>query len=521
MKPEKLNVCLMNDSFPPLIDGVANAVVNYANTINGGLGKATVVTPLYPGAEDDYEFEVVRYRSMPITEKLCGYRAGYPFSSSALDKLVEDEFDIIHSHCPFASTMMARVLREKTNIPIVMTYHTKFDIDIKRDIKNEALANQVIKIVAENISACDEVWTVSRGSGENLRSLGYEGDYIVMENGVDFPKGRADAAEAAELRNYYGIPDDTVLFLFVGRLLWYKGLRIILDALKLVDRKGMKFRMMIVGDGLDREEIEDYAEQLGIADKCVFTGAVSDREDLRVHYTAGELFIFPSEYDTNGIVVREAAACGVASVLIKGSCAAEGITDGGTGLLAEADAESVAKCMEFAITHRDEIHQIGERAMNEVYVSWEDSVKHAYERYFVVRERCMSGRSQRRENFFTGEVFKTLDNITTGIQQIRKLPDGIKNRSGKIRDGIVGGSKKVRKAWSKQLMKISPALKNKTSKIPEGYSENDIKIESSVCTGEKTIGFFNYSENKLMFAELVESDADIERFYKKYGIKRK
>ena len=107
----------MNDSFPPIIDGVANAVINYANVINNELGRATVVTPLYPGVEDDYSFDVVRYRSMPITEKICGYRAGYPFSSSTLDKLVGNEYDIIHSHCPFASTMMARVLREKSNIP--------------------------------------------------------------------------------------------------------------------------------------------------------------------------------------------------------------------------------------------------------------------------------------------------------------------------------------------------------------------------------------------------------------------
>lgn len=510
MTPEKLNICLMNDSFPPIIDGVSNAVINYANLINEQLGRATVVTPLYPGVEDDYAFEVVRYRSMPITEKLCGYRAGYPFSSSALDKLVTDEYDIIHSHCPFASTMMARVLREKANIPIVMTYHTKFDIDIRRDIKNETLANQVIKIIAENISACDEVWTVSRGAGENLRSLGYKGDYVVMENGVDFPKGRADAEDAQELRRYYDIPDDAMLFLFVGRLLWYKGIRLILDALKIIDRKGLKYRMMFVGDGLDRAEIEDYADKLGLTDKCIFTGAVTDREDLRVHYTAGELFLFPSEYDTNGIVVREAAACGVASMLIKGSCAAEGITDGHTGLLTEADANAIAKIAEFAIDHRSEMRQIGENAMNEIYVSWETSVNHAYDRYFTVRERCMSGRSQRKENFFTSGLFKTADELTSLVQQVRKLPVGIKNTGGK-----------VKKAWSKQLKKITSNPKTKSSKLPDGFTEEDIKIESSTCTGEKTIGFFSRAENKLMFAELVCSDNDIEKFYKKYGIKRK
>ena len=73
---EKLNVCLMNDSFPPVIDGVANAVVNYAEIITKELGTACVVTPEYPGAEDNYPFDVVRYRSMNITEKICGYRAG-------------------------------------------------------------------------------------------------------------------------------------------------------------------------------------------------------------------------------------------------------------------------------------------------------------------------------------------------------------------------------------------------------------------------------------------------------------
>ena len=510
MVSEKLNICLMNDSFPPIIDGVSNAVINYANVINEQLGKASVVTPLYPGIKDEYDFEVVRYRSLPITEKLCGYRMGYPFSSSALDKLVGDEYDIIHSHCPFASTIMARVLREKTNIPIVMTYHTKFDIDIRRDIKNEVLANQVIKIIAENISACDEVWTVSRGAGENLRSLGYEGDYVVMENGVDFPKGRADAEDAAELRHYYGVPDDVMLFLFVGRLLWYKGFRLILDALKIIDLKGLEYRMMIVGDGLDKAEIEEYANELGIADKCIFTGSVSDREDLRVHYTAGELFIFPSEYDTNGIVVREAAACGVASMLIKGSCASEGINDGHTGMLTEADPEAIAKNLEFAVSHRNEIHQMGENAMNEIYVSWEDSVNHAYERYFTVRERCMGGQSQRRESFITSGLYKTVDEITNVVQQVRKLPVGIR---------ITGG--KVKKAWSKQLKKIAPNLKSKPRELPEGFTEDDIRIESSTCTGETTIGFFSVSENKLMFAELVQSDSDIEKFYKKYGIKRK
>lgn len=62
--------------------------------------------------------------------------------------------------------------------------------------------------------------------------------------------------------------------------------------------------------------------------------------------------------------------------------------------------------------------------------------------------------------------------------------------------------------------------KNKTLPIPNGFTAGDIKIESSICTGEKTIGFYSASDKKLHYAELVRSNADIEEFYKKYGMKR-
>lgn len=62
--------------------------------------------------------------------------------------------------------------------------------------------------------------------------------------------------------------------------------------------------------------------------------------------------------------------------------------------------------------------------------------------------------------------------------------------------------------------------KAKTMPIPEGFSHEDIRVEASVCTGEKTIGFYNAEDRRLHFAELVRSPADIEEFYEKYGIKK-
>ncbi|MGN1417014.1 MAG: hypothetical protein ACI4XF_09230 [Oscillospiraceae bacterium] len=60
--------------------------------------------------------------------------------------------------------------------------------------------------------------------------------------------------------------------------------------------------------------------------------------------------------------------------------------------------------------------------------------------------------------------------------------------------------------------------KNKVLPIPQGFSAEDIRIESSICTGEKTIGFYSPADKKLHFAELVRTNAEVENFYRKYGI---
>jgi hypothetical protein len=60
--------------------------------------------------------------------------------------------------------------------------------------------------------------------------------------------------------------------------------------------------------------------------------------------------------------------------------------------------------------------------------------------------------------------------------------------------------------------------KNKVLPIPQGFTAEDIRVESSTCTGERTVGFFSTAENRLMYAELVTRDEDIDKFYEKYGV---
>ena len=394
---EKLKVCLMNDSFPPAIDGVANAVTNYADIITREHGSAAVVTPYYPDADDSvYPYPVLRYPSIDTT-KLVGYRAGVPFDPDLMEDLEKRGFDIIHSHCPITSTLLARGLREQINKPVVFTYHTKFDIDIANAVSSKLLQEEAAALLVANITACDEVWTVSRGAGENLRKLGYQGDYRVMPNGVDFPQGRVDEALIAEVTEGFDLPEGLPVFLFVGRMMWYKGIRIILDALKLLKEEGRDFRMVFVGAGGDKEEIVAYSHELGLDGTVLFSEPIRDRERIRAWYCRADLFLFPSTFDTNGLVVREAAACGLASVLVAGSCAAEDVDDGISGFLIEENADSMAAKLRELLAAPEAMKRVGEGAQTNIYISWETAVAGAYERYGAVIENYRSGLYPRNE----------------------------------------------------------------------------------------------------------------------------
>ncbi len=383
-----MKIGLFNDSFPPTIDGVANTVLNYAKILTDCGDDVTVVTPKYPHVEDDYPFEVHRYQSAKFPGEMP-YRVGNPFSPRIVRDVYKHHFDVMHVHSPWASSVLAHeaALLSRKKIPTVLSYHTKFDVDIDRYLENRQFNAIARKFVLTNIKYADDVWAVSEGTIPSLRAMGYKGDVIVMPNGTDFPRGKAPADEIAEIDRVYRTAGEGLVFLYCGRMMWYKNIQIILDTLKNIAEKGISFKAFFVGDSPDRPSIEAYAKKAGLANKTIFVGAVTDREKVRAFFSRADLFLFPSTYDTSGLVVKEAAACGCATALIRGACAAEGVTDGETGLLSPTeDAEGFTAAILAALERPGFLRQLGCAAQDKVYFSWEDSVHAARRRYEKVLE---------------------------------------------------------------------------------------------------------------------------------------
>ncbi len=483
-----MKVCLLNDSFPPVIDGVVNVLMNYADyMMKDYKAEIMVGTPEYPGTDYSvYPYPVVAYPSFDTTSVTNGYRAGNPLAGKAVSELVDFMPDIIHSHCPSSATVVARLLREQTGAPIVFTYHTKYDIDIRRAVKLDLIAREGIKAMVSNIEACDDIWVVSRGAGESLKALGFQGRYIVMNNGVDFARGRVDAKTVAEVTKDYDLPAGVPMFLFVGRMMTYKGLPIILDAMKILADRGMDFRMVFIGKGPDKELLEDRARELGLmggstADKCIFTGPVYDRDVLRAWNTRADLFLFPSTFDTNGLVVREAAACGLASVLIRDSCAAEGITDGQNGFLIDENAESMAALLMQAGKDLDHLHEVGQHAMDEIYLSWQECVAEAYERYrFVLAEKKI-GMMPHHKKQKTDRLVSLAAHGMESQDRLRKFGHEL---MGDFRESAVGMMENIQESadrseqfWNSIWREMRVGMENKAVRVQEDVREirRDIK----------------------------------------------
>ena len=125
----------------------------------------------------------------------------------------------------------------------------------------------------------------------------------------------------------------------------------------------------------------------------------------------------------NGIVVREAAACALPALLVRGSCAAEGIDDGQTGLLMDENAQSLCAQALWACAHPDEIHRIGQTAQERIYISWEDAVRRAEKRYGeILAERPNGAARPRRDVFpFLSDALEAVTRLRELSEQVREL----------------------------------------------------------------------------------------------------
>ena len=378
LKPKPASVGLFNDCFPPVMDGVAVCVENYAYWLQKMAGYVKVVTPNVPGADySKYDFEVLDYVSVPVPMREPYVTGVAEVDPRYLVKIAQLRFKILHAHCPFASGVAARRLARHLGIPLVATFHSKYRDDFAR-VFPKVVVDGIIKYIVDFYERADLVWVPQESVIEVLREYGYRGNVEVMDNGSDLVANYPEQF-FADSRNALGIKPEDFVMLFVGQHIWEKNPRLVIEALARM--KDVPFRMFFVGRGYAEQEMKDLVSERGLTDRVTFVGNIGERDVITRYYAAADLFLFPSLYDNAPLVVREAAALHTPSVMAEGSTASTILTDGVNGFLVKNDPAAMeAKLRELA-ADPERVKRAGIQASRTIVRSWEDCVGEALDRY--------------------------------------------------------------------------------------------------------------------------------------------
>ena len=379
---------IFNDNFPPILDGVALTAQNYAYWLHEKGYDVRVITPYAPKAKtviSTAPYPINRYISIPIPFR-HPYRYGMPYIDIPfLRNWRKMRFELVHAHCPFTTANLAYSAAQSQHIPLVATFHSKYRQDFEHNVKNPKVVDWMVRRIISFFEKADEVWIPLPAVEETLREYGYKGHVEVVENGNDFytPTPLIEAMRT-EMREELGMLPDETMLLFVGQHTWEKNIGFILDALALIKEK--PFHLFMVGTGYAVREIRHKISALGLHDRVTLLGNIHDRERLKRIYAASDLFIFPSLYDTCGLVVREAAAMHTPSLMLDGSTAATAIMNEVNGFISPNSLKEYAQQIVSLMEHPEILVRVGNKASKTISRSWENVMDEVVLRYKDIQE---------------------------------------------------------------------------------------------------------------------------------------
>ena len=189
-------------------------------------------------------------------------------------------------------------------------------------------------------NGCDQVLVPSELTRRHLLTYGVRAPIAVLPTGIPTPP--PGLPSPAEVRRRWDIPPGSPLFLYVGRLAPEKNLETLLRAFARIVQARPDARLLLAGSGMGEAATQQAAQQLGIAERTVFTGFL-DRAQLDPLYAAADVFLFPSKTETQGLAVGEAMACGTPCVVVNAGGAPESVRDGVDGFLVDDDPAQMAE----------------------------------------------------------------------------------------------------------------------------------------------------------------------------------
>ncbi|MCM1189101.1 MAG: glycosyltransferase [bacterium] len=387
-----MRIALMTNNYKPVTGGVPISIERLAGGLRAQGHEVTVFAPTY--REQEEEENVFRYGTL-LHRFIGGIVIPNPFDLRIEREFSKQRFDVIHVHHPMLVGRTAAYLSRKYRIPLVFTYHTRYEKYVECYTKGLLKADRLMPLYLKPfLKRCSYIFAPTEGIRGYLTDICGIGEERtgVLPTGIEEHNFEITDSEKLKIRRRYGA-EDVPFFLTVSRMGPEKNVDFLIESLagfKAGYRK--PFRMLMVGDGSHRAEYERMCRRLGLQDEVIFTGTVSNR-DTAAYFAAADAFLFASKTETQGIVVLEAFAGGTPVLAIRASGVEDLVTDGVNGMLTGEDNEKYADMILHFLDPAFDRAAMAENALHTGLSYREDAVaRRALEVYneVVVRSRALS-----------------------------------------------------------------------------------------------------------------------------------
>lgn len=316
-----MRICLITETYPPEINGVALTVRTLARSLAGQGHAVSLIRPRQPDAPTQApEFDELLVPSAALP-RYPGLRFGMPVVGRIREIWQQHPPDAVYAATEgplgWAGVRAARRL----GIPVATGFHTRFD-----DYFGHYGLRFLTPMVFAWLRRFHNHAQVTLVPTEQLRAFltdkGFN-NVQVLRRAIDTRRFDPAFRDPA-LRQEWGLGDDDLAVLYVGRIAPEKNLDLAVRAFRAIAIDHPRARFVLVGDGPARDELARSHPDF------IFAG-MRLGEDLSRHYASGDLFLFPSLTETFGNVTLEAMASGVATIAFDYGAAHEHIIEPGMG----------------------------------------------------------------------------------------------------------------------------------------------------------------------------------------------
>lgn len=315
-----LRVAMFTNNYLPFIGGVPISITRLRRGLEQLSDKLLIVAPSYKD-QPEAEEHVLRVPSLLTMGEKREFRLANIFLGRIRKRVRAFYPDIIHLHHPFWLGSLGLFMARRLKVPAIYTYHTRLEhyahfVPLPGLIFRNLISHALIKRFANK---CDGVIVPTYSTEEYLRMIGVKTPTFVQPTGIEYTRFQAVTdTEISELRKTLKLKSETI-FISVSRLSNEKNIDFMVEAVsKLRQETSKPFHFLMIGEGHQKDRLQNKIQELSLETHITLVGAVPP-EDMAVWYHLGDVFLFASKSETQGMVILEAMAAGLPVVAVRSS----------------------------------------------------------------------------------------------------------------------------------------------------------------------------------------------------------